>query len=84
MGDGRVPVTMKMAHAVSRFVPALSLGGQTTRPAVTKRHTGHRGADVSEWEDEELSPQEFTICIVTLNLQKRQNPESERFAAQRC
>ena len=35
---------------------------------------------MSEWEDEELSPQEFTICIVTLNLQKRQKPESERFA----
>ena len=48
-----------------RFVPTLSLGGEFTRAAGGKRRTGHRGADVSEWEDEELSPQELTICIVT-------------------
>ena len=39
---------------------------------------------MSEWQSKELSPQEFTICIVTLNLQKRKKPKTERFAAQRC
>ena len=39
---------------------------------------------MSEWQSKELSPQEFTICIVTLKLQKRQNPELERFAENEC
>ena len=39
---------------------------------------------MSEWQSKELSPQKFTICIVTLNLQKRQMPKTERFAAKMC
>lgn len=65
---------------IRRFVPALSLGGEFTRADTRKRRTGQRGASVSEWQSKELSPQEFTMCIVALNLQKRQKPELERFA----
>ena len=65
-------------------MPTLSLGGEFTRAAGRKRPTGHRGASVSEWESEELSPQEFTICIVTLNLQKRKMSKTKCFAAQMC
>ena len=65
-------------------MPALSIGGDFTRATGTKRRTGQRGASVSEWQCKELSPQEITICIVTLNLQKREKPESEPFAAQMC
>ena len=39
---------------------------------------------MSEWQGKELSPQEFTICIVTLKLLKRQKPETKRFAAKMC
>ena len=84
MGDGRVTVTLKMSHTVSRNLPTLALGGRTTRPAGTERLTGHRGASVSEWQSKEFSLLEFTICIVTLNLQKRKMPKTERFAAHEC
>ena len=69
---------------MNRFVPTLSLGGEFTRADTRKRPTGQRGASVSEWQSKELSPQEFTICIVTLKLLKRQKPETERFAAHGC
>ena len=69
---------------MSRFLPTISPGGEFTRAVGTERPTGHRGASVSEWQSKELSPQEFTICIVTLKLQKRQKPKSERFTAHGC
>ena len=56
---------------MSRFVPTFSLGGEFTRAAGTERLTGQRGASVSEWQSKELSPQEFTICIVTFEFAEK-------------
>ena len=56
---------------MSRFVPTFSLGGEFTRAAGTERLTGQRGASVSEWQSKELSPQEFTICIVTISIKRQ-------------
>ncbi len=39
---------------------------------------------MSEWQSKEFSLLEFTICIVTSNLQKRQKPVLERFTAHGC
>ncbi len=69
---------------MSRNLPTLSCGGQTTRAAGTERPTGHCVANVSEWQDDDYSQLEFTICIVTLKLRKRQKPKSERFTAHGC
>ena len=77
-------VTSETANPVSQFLPTLSHGGQTTRADTRKRHTGQRGASVSKWESKEFSLLEFTICIVTLKLQKRQKLKIKRFAAHKC
>ena len=75
---------------MSRFVPSLSLGGQTTRPAGTGSDTGQRGASVSDREvffPLPINPfagalgLNFLPCSSTASIALRHPPQ---FAVQPC